>query len=551
MSTGSNHKHLADVAIVGSGIAGLLLALELAARNMSVVLLSKSRLYDSNTSHAQGGLAAVMESPPFDSVGEHVADTIKAGSGLADRNVVEHIVGKGPGLVRRLQELGVWFDRDGSGELSMAREGGHSRARVLHAKDATGKAIIAGLSGAVRQNERISIIENAFVTDLIVDDNRCWGLRFLHEGSLRTVFCGSTCLATGGIGQAFSRTTNPAVATGDGIAMAWRAGARLADMEFVQFHPTVLLKENAPPFLISEAVRGAGAWLKDSSGCRFVFDHHPDGELATRDVVSRAIKTTMRSENSENVWLDLKPIGEAAILEQFPNIVTRLRSYGIDPVTDPVPVSPAAHYFMGGIWTDINGLSTVSGLYALGECASVGLHGANRLASNSLLEGGVMAMRVADHIAIYGLSAFTELNPPLPDSLSMLVPESVDGLRSTMFECAGIERRQSLFNSIFKFPAADKTVNLKEHPSAELKDQIVSANLLAVGQLIARAASLRTESRGVHFRVDYPKTDDRWTGKHIYIEGNRVSIHDRREPVSAHRKVDGGISRQNRIVLTS
>lgn len=494
-----------DVIVVGSGIAGLLLVAELSAKGFKTALVCKNKLSDSNTSFAQGGIAAVTGANRSDSVEKHLADTLAAGAGLTDERVAKLIVGDGRRAIERLESLGAYFDAD-SGGLELAREGGHSEARVLHRKDASGLAISQALAAHLRSCPNVNIYEDAFVFDLMMNDDRCIGVRLLVDGNLHELPSFHVVLATGGLGQVFSRTTNPAIATGDGIAMAYRAGAKLADMEFVQFHPTALALPGAPAFLISEAVRGAGAHLLDSAANRFAARFHPDAELATRDVVSRAIFSVMKEQGIPSVQLDLRPIGARAILHEFPNIVKACRNWGLDPLETPVPVSPAAHYFMGGILTDDRGCSSIPGLYAIGECASVGLHGANRLASNSLLEGAVMAMRLSETISGTALpirrsrSADSEVVIFAADGSDAT---SIDQFRTEMWRVAGLVREGGELLSFLheRLQGPFRIVPLD-------RIEIESANMRLLGSIIARAAYNRCESRGAHWRSDYPMTDD-------------------------------------------
>jgi L-aspartate oxidase len=502
-----------DVLIIGSGLAGMLLAVELANAQVKVTIVSKRTLSDSNTNFAQGGLAAVVPESIVDSPELHLQDTVKAGAGLTDSAVAALIIKEGAQLVKKLSELGVGFDYNGDGTCALALEGGHCRPRVLHSKDTTGNAIARALVAQVRSSAYIAVRENTLAVDLIVKDGICVGAYLLDDSSLQVVSAGRVVLATGGTGQIFERTTNPAVATGDGIAIAWRAGAVLSDLEFVQFHPTALYKPGAPAFLISEAVRGAGAVLVDADGHRFMKRFHPDAELATRDIVARAIYSTMTEMEQRSVWLDLRPIGADEIAERFPNIVTNCQSWGVDPLSEPIPVCPAAHYFMGGIWTNANGATTLPSLYAIGECASVGLHGANRLASNSLLEAGVMALRVARHILRTGIDPILGLALAADDyAFSFQLPVNLRDFRRAMYRYAGLERDEAGLTELFDY-LSESTVTRQIVGVAECE----AANMLQLGQLIALSAMSRRESRGAHWRSDYPEQDDRRFGRRQYI----------------------------------
>jgi L-aspartate oxidase len=496
-----------DVLIIGTGLAGLLLALKLTeCEDVSVVVASKASLTDSNTTFAQGGLAAVTDGVSFDSPELHLNDTLKSGAGLTDRLAAESIIYGGARLVDELSKLGMVFDCDSNGAYELALEGGHSKKRVLHSKDATGRAITTVLADRIRvaaeKNQRIRILENAYATELLTEGERCIGARIEASGSMYAVVAPHTVLATGGVGQVYTRTTNPIVATGDGIALAYRAGARVTDMEFVQFHPTALCKEGAPAFLISEAVRGAGATLLDHNGKRFVKRFHHDGELATRDIVARAIHSVMQEHNLPHVSLDMRPIGAAEITRKFPNIQKTCARFGIDITSEPIPISPAAHYFMGGVSADVNGATSLPGLYAIGECACTGLHGANRLASNSLLEAGVMALRLADD-----LIATSTRNDLLPTPLAKLVhediptpyivPKDLSRFRAQMFRFAGLVHSESGLTGILREPQVKAIGNLT-------RDRATARNIMTVGMLIAEASLLRRESRGAHYRVDYP-----------------------------------------------
>jgi L-aspartate oxidase len=502
----------ADVLVIGSGLAGLLTSLILLRDGVRVLLACKGTLAESNTSFAQGGLAAVTAASTIDSPGKHLADTRKSGAGLTDEVAAKMIIEHGEHLISCLTQLGVPFDAQSPGRFDLALEGGHCAPRVLHNKDATGKAISSTLIDRLLEKsktpeEQLQILESAFARELIISEGRCIGAKFSIEEESVQVIAKTVVLATGGLGQVFARTTNPKVATGDGIALAYRAGARLVDMEFVQFHPTAFISPTAPAFLISEAVRGAGAILLDKDGNRFAKKFHPDGELATRDVVARAIQSTMLATDSPAVLLDCRPIGREAMENKFPNIVNSCRGFGIDPIIEPIPVCPAAHYFMGGIWTDLTGRTTIENLYAIGECASVGLHGANRLASNSLLEAGVMAMRVANYLAprIMRFRLPDQMSREEQDTSPLLVPENLQEFRTTMYTQVGLVRSRAGLEQALSTMQANTYLAQPQ----ELSNQYLeAANIRLLGELIAASALRRKESRGAHFREDYPNLDD-------------------------------------------
>ncbi len=501
--------------IIGAGIAGMLLALELSERGINVVLASKDTLWDSNSAMAQGGLAAVTVANSKDTIEQHLSDTLSSGAGLTVPRVARHILERGGKLVDRLVELGVAFDDD------VCREGGHGQSRVLHTADATGRSIIQALRDKVEDQENIRVIEHAIAQDLLMVDGVCIGALLNQEEWSVSVQSRHTVLASGGVGRVFSRTTNPRGATGEGIAMAFRAGARLIDMEFVQFHPTAMalspLIQQAP--LVSEAVRGAGGTLIDRQGRRFAFDFDNRGELATRDIVARAIATTMFEQQTPCVWLDLRPIGPAQMLRHFPNIIATSRSYGIDPLEEPIPVAPAAHYFMGGIWTDMVGATSIDHLYAIGECASTGLHGANRLASNSLLEGGVMAMVLADEIAgrpdlliaTIGNHALSDLTSPI--LVPVIEPDQLPAYQEEMFHYVGLTRNhEGLTRFLSKMDMVPASAMARRLPGSKESTRVVleRAAIVQIGWLIAAAALRRRESRGAHYRTDYPAQDDEY-----------------------------------------
>ncbi|MEB3295010.1 MAG: L-aspartate oxidase [Synechococcales bacterium] len=385
-----------DVLVVGAGAAGLYSALCLPS-HLRVGLISKDKLSRSASDWAQGGIAAVVD--PEDSSALHIADTLKAGAGLCDYDAVQFLVEEAPHCIQSLVDLGVAFDREGV-NLALTLEAAHSRRRVLHAADTTGRAVVSTLTHHVLGRDNIQVLSPALVLDVWLEQGQCQGVKLLYQQQIFWLAAGAVVLATGGGGQVFAQTTNPSVSTGDGVAIAHRAGAVLRDLEFVQFHPTALTQPGAPRFLISEAVRGEGAHLIDKTGRRFAFDYHPAGELAPRDVVSRAIfrhlQATEADPTSANVWLDLRSIAPEKVQHRFPNIIQVCQQYGINVFQDPIPVAPAAHYWMGGVVTDLRDRTSVPYLYAVGETSSTGVHGANRLASNSLLECIVFGAQLAE-----------------------------------------------------------------------------------------------------------------------------------------------------------
>lgn len=481
---------MTTVVVVGSGIAGLTAALHAAENGCAVTVVTKGAVADTNTRWAQGGIAAVTS--PLDDVASHAADTLTAGVGMNDPSAVDVLVGEGPTRIVELVARGVAFDRGVDGDFARGLEAAHARPRVLHAGgDATGAAIQAALGAAVRA-AGVAVREHALLRDLILDDGRVTGVE-LADGERLTA--DAVILATGGAGQLYAHTTNPLGATGDGIAAAIRAGAAVADLEFVQFHPTALAV--GAPFLVSEAVRGEGAVLVDEAGRRFAFDAHPDGELAPRDVVARANARAMAAQDGRPVRLDATALGAARLAERFPTIDAAVRERGLDWARDPIAVTPAAHYLMGGVVTDLDGRSSVPGLYAVGETARTGVHGANRLASNSLLEGAVFGARAGDAVARD--EAWPEASPALPLQTSAPTdapPFSREALQKLLWAEAGLVR-----DGAGLARAAGVLAAWSAQTAAR---SIEDANLLLVATYVVAAARARSGSIGAHFRSDAP-----------------------------------------------
>jgi L-aspartate oxidase len=490
--------------VVGSGVAGLHTAWR-ASQHSDVLLLTKRSLFDSATAYAQGGIAAALGAG--DSPALHRQDTLAAGAALCDAAAVQVLVEEGPARVRELQTAGAHFDLDPSGGLMLGREAAHSTNRIVHAHgDQTGAEVARTLVARVRETRGIRVLERARVLDLIMRRDVCLGVRASLGGHATDIIADATVLATGGCGQVYRYTTNPEVATGDGYAIAHRAGVRLADMEFVQFHPTALATTENPLALISEAVRGEGAILVNSRGERFMPSKHRLAELAPRDVVARAI---FREQRRGPVFLDARMLGER-FAERFPGIFALCRARGIDPRRDLIPVTPAAHYMMGGIVTDLRGRSSATRLYAVGEVARTGVHGANRLASNSLLEGQVFAERVArDMTAVKPLGDVKPMKPwsvpPLADRGAAQV--LADSIRSVMWDDAGIARTAHGLRA-----ALEQLDGVETRLAPGMTEE---RNMLDTARLVAEAALLRRESRGGHYRADYPRAKRSWAGRHI------------------------------------
>lgn len=493
------------VVVVGSGIAGLATALHAARGGADVQLVTKAGMADGSTRHAQGGIAAALF--PDDSVASHAADTLTAGAGLCDPEAVDVLVSEGPARVRELMDLGVAFDRDATGALCRGLEAAHAFPRILHAGgDATGLAIeIALIAAALEAGVRLR--ERAFLADLLVEDGRVAGVELLVDGRREVLRADAVVLATGGAGRLWARTTNPEVSTGDGIAAALRAGAAVADLEFAQFHPTVLAE--GAPFLVSEAVRGEGADLIDLDGRRFVLDDHPDGELAPRDVVARSIARRMAEQGGRPVLLDATRIGRRRLEARFPTIARALAVRGIDWAARPVPVAPAAHYLMGGIATDLDGRTSLPGLFAVGECARTGVHGANRLASNSLLEGAVFAARAAAAIRSGDLRAATGLpsggSPEHPREAVPAPPFSRAALQRLMWDRVGLLRAGDGLAHAVGVLSAWRGALPRPRTVAERED----AGLVLLGLAAASAALARPASVGSHHRTDDAAVRDR------------------------------------------
>ncbi len=501
-----------DVVVIGSGIAGLSLALHARTLGYRVMVVTKSRVEHGSTQWAQGGIAAALDED--DSPDDHLRDTLTAGAGLCDEDAVRVLVTQGPGAVRGLVELGTRFDRTAGGDLALTREGGHLRDRIAHAGgDATGREIVRALVSAVHDDDGITLYEQALALDLLRDgDGAVQGitLHVMEQGQrdgVGAVLAPAVVLATGGLGQVFAATTNPLVATGDGMALAARAGAVMADLEFVQFHPTVMwlgpAARGQQP-LVSEAVRGEGALLLDPHGRRFMMDRHPLAELAPRDVVAKAIMQVMRESGAPHVWLDGRALGADVWRERFPTILVRSRELGFDPVTQLVPVAPAQHYASGGVRTDLSGRSSIRGLFACGEVACTGVHGANRLASNSLLEGLVFAERIADVLAT-GLPRRRE---PVARSQSEFVMDEAARplVQSAMSDGVGVLRSAQSIDAALR--ELDRLP--REFPGEAATAAWETSNIATVATVLAHQAGGRTETRGSHWREDYPETVPAW-----------------------------------------
>ncbi len=484
-----------DFLVIGAGVAGMRAAIELAAAG-TVLVVAKDTLHESSSEYAQGGIAVALSDD--DEVRLHEEDTLYAGDGLCDPAAVRTLVEEGPGAIEKLIEWGAEFDRVG-GRLAFTREAAHSRDRVLHAHgDSTGREIARALYFRAAAIPNIEFRSYAATTDLLIDDGRAVGAVVFDQASqqLTQVYARAVLLATGGLGRVFLETTNPDVATGDGVAMAWRAGVEIGDVEFVQFHPTALHVEGAPRFLLSEALRGEGAHLINNAGERFMLRYHPMGELAPRDVVSRAIVSETRRTGAEHVFLDLTHRAPGFARQRFPRVYETCLRYGIDLERDPAPVQPAAHYAMGGVRTDLDTRTSMAGLYAAGEVACTGVHGANRLASNSLLEGLVFGARAGK--AMREEAARGVRNVPLPP---LLFPSATEAeLRRLTWEHCGILRDGDGLRAAIEWLDARPP-----REAAPNREQFEVRSIHDVARLIARCGLARRESRGAHYRTDYPE----------------------------------------------
>lgn len=514
-----------DFVVVGAGIAGLRASVELAAAGR-VLCLAKREVTESNTQYAQGGIAAALSDD--DEVSLHLDDTMKAGDGLCNEAAVRVLVEEGPARIEELIEWGTQFDRAGS-KIAFTREGAHSRNRVLHAHgDSTGREIGRALYQKASSMKPIVFREFEFTTELLVRDGRVAGVQVLDkDGRLHNVQASSVLLATGGLGQVYSDTTNPTVATGDGVAMAFRAGAEISDMEFVQFHPTALYLKSAPRFLLSEALRGEGAYLRNYTLQRFMHKYHELGELAPRDVVARAIVHELEKAKSADaaVYLDLTHLKADTVRKRFPTIYSTCMQYNVDITEEMVPVRPAAHYAMGGVRTDLDGRASIDGLYAAGEVACTGVHGANRLASNSLLEGLVFGARAArtmqeeqtsDRVAVRNAHG----SPAPGNGTEPQVESLIKKVQGIMWKYVAVVRDGKLLKQALEElqaiqPSLPKSNDRRAHEAA---------NVLQTGILIARSALAREESRGAHYRQDFPLKNDRKFNNHSVVRADAITF---------------------------
>jgi L-aspartate oxidase len=521
-----------DFLVLGSGIAGLFFALQVAERGR-VAIVTKKRAADSATNYAQGGIAAVVGQD--DSTEAHVRDTLEAGAGLCREEVVRFVVERGAQTIDALLKLGVEFDRDAAGEFAVGREGGHTRRRVLHHRDATGREIERALLARARAHPNITLYENHCAVDLLttqraglVGPNRALGAYVLdaERGVVQRFLARATFLATGGAGKVYLYTSNPDIASGDGMAMAYRAGATLANMEFFQFHPTCLFHPQAKSFLITEAVRGEGGILRTMRGEAFMPRYHPMKDLAPRDVVARAIDAELKRSGDDYVLLDVTHRDAAWVRERFPNIYERCLAYGIDIARQPIPVVPAAHYCCGGVVTDLKGESDIENLFAAGEVTCTGLHGANRLASNSLLEGVVFAASAAKE-AIARLPDISPAAPPVDpwsegdateSAEAVVITQNWDEIRRFMWNYVGIVRSDKRLERAQRRIALLREEINEYYWNARLTPPLIELrNLAVVAELVIECAVRRKESRGLHYTLDYPQRDDARHGRDTVI----------------------------------
>lgn len=508
-----------DVLVIGGGVAGLRSAIE-ASQYGQVILATKSELIDSNTFYAQGGLAAVMSDE--DSLEKHVADTLATAAGIGNEATIRAVIGQAPQHIRQLQQWGVQWDSQG-GQIELGREGGHSDNRIVHAcGDATGRVLDEALVAKARSGANLKIFEQCYVMDLLTDPpeggrgSTCVGALTWHSRyGLQVIRARQTILAAGGAGMLWRETTNPSIATADAIAMAFRAGATLADLEMMQFHPTVLYVAGATRSLISEAVRGEGGLLLDRNGERFMAQYHPMAELAPRDVVSRAILTQMAKTNSTHVLLDVRHIGSQAFAQRFPQIDEKCRSFGLDPGKDLIPVHPAAHYMIGGVWVDLDGRSGIEGLLVCGEAACTALHGANRLASNSLTEAlvfgqrcGQVAGEALEHVNDKLTARQIDYRIAHSERTQLDLADIRNSLRSIMWRNVGIVRRGERLTETLEITSFWGRYVLDKEFMGPAGWEV--QNMLTAAYLISECAMRRTETRGVHYREDFPQTDPAW-----------------------------------------
>lgn len=514
----SNRERQTDYLVIGSGIAGLYFALE-AAEHGTVTIITKKKSDDTNTNWAQGGIAAVLGDD--DSLEEHVADTLKVGEGLCKRDVVESVIEEGPAHVRKLAEFGVKFARNAQGDFDLGREGGHNKRRVAHYQDATGHAIQMALLDAVAKNDKITLLENHIAVDLLSmakygGETSCFGAYVLNNNNAEifSIIARATVLASGGAGKVYIYTSNPDVATGDGMAMAYRIGAQVSNMEFVQFHPTVLYHPHAKSFLISETLRGEGGILRLGNGAPFMDEYHSLSSLGPRDVVARAIDNELKKSGADSVFLDMTHLDEHFVRERFPTIAKRCSTLGLDIAKDPIPVVPAAHYQCGGVVCDSNGQTTVRNLFAIGETSSTGLHGACRLASNSLLEGVVYGARAAKAVRDTELVRPSQVAPwqtgkATDSNDAIVVALNWEEVRRFMWSYVGIVRSDK------RLERANRRIELLRQEIGEYywdfkvtSDIIELRNLALVAHLIVESARRRKESRGLHYTLDYLEKDE-------------------------------------------